>query len=728
MSDDNDPTGERISDGFDRLGRDSQNLDTADPLRGLRDRRGLPWARIALGGGAVAAILVIVGIFGFGDDDEPEEILAGGAAIEDQLGLPEGWLQDTRWDLLGGIINETNVLVVEPPNELAAASPGTEVDVIVVQRRQSVTFSGTALTAVGYCGGFESSVEVEGGELVVSDTSPVGASCEGGGEVTPEIARFITALRATASIQVMPDLRRITLVGPDSVFTYEAATPRALTETVTDIDALTDTVADLDDRVAGQLPPGLDDTRWTLVDGGTELPLLEEWRPLRLTFVDGRFIAWGYCTALAGQPSGSSLFSNETVEEQEVARSCPQEMVGTDMVYLGAMRSVSGGRMQGGDLQLHAAAGDLVFSPEPTIDLDALTGVRWELDAWDLGLDGSGRLPDGPGWFEMRPSHQPDAAQPSGIARGTTGCLEFSGLWHVVENRILFTVRSDFDSCPDRVSDQDAQVSYAFGSAVVPVFDEDVVTMFATRDVEASRFRRSAPIEISNQPLEGTTWQLVSSGSPQPVPGGITIVFDSERFSGRGPCGDYGDDYALDGESFATGDIPQTLGACQDDVLEADYLRTLRQADRLRMDMGLLIISSGATDLLFEPLPVQGVTGPLEALVGTELDLTSWSLRNNTFEATTGISLVLLPGSTFRITTPCATIDGFYARITISVSPDVTYLATRSSTTSRDCNDNSGQEPDSQVIEDLLVGVPVRVVDDHVIFGEPEIQGLTFGP
>ena len=628
MSDEHDPVEGRIDEGFDRLRSDSRGLDAMAPLRVLRERRGsLPWARIALGGGLVAAVLVLVGVFAFGGDDEPEEIVAGPELTTGQELLES--LQG-EWVFIGGSSADGDIVVdaADIPTTVQARHTGSGEDPVVLEGgvtfvvgealRQDFVggqFSVPFLLTYGGCLDYRGEIidDPEVGQ-VIPTVELVRERCRID-TIGPLPKRFFDVLATTTTINVS-DGDSMTMLGSRGVLTFARVTDadfRLITDTVTDLDdqpalpiPLTGTVADLDDRTGTALLRRLPGTYWELAAGGPDIRVDTPWRPFRLEFpVEDRVFIMGMCSWFGGEiVDGPRPFAQ--VESTEVANECPAELEATDATFLGMLESVDGAFVdQGGPnddpgLFLTTADRDLIFVPE-RLDLDALTGVRWELDGWDLGADGSLRPPDAPAWFEMRPPFDADAEQPSGTVRGTTGCLEIWGLWRLVANQIVFTTELDFDPCGDDIPEQDLQVSYAIGTGIVPRLLGDTVTMYSTRDLEASVFRRGDPIEIINAPLEGTTWRLVSLGSPMPVPGDITITFDGERFSGRGPCNGYGDDYTLDGETFATGDIPQTLEGCDNNAVEADYLRTLREADRLRIDSGLLVISSGGTDLIFEP-------------------------------------------------------------------------------------------------------------------------------
>lgn len=596
MNDGHDPIEDRIDDGFDRLRSDALALDAMAPLRGLRERRGgLPWTRIALGGGLVAAVLVLAGVFAFGGDDEPEEIVAGPGGeertatvgIEDRVVPADLTVDDLvgiTWVLIEGVGPEGEITIVpgyEPTFEIGPDGFGGNLSCNAYGYRGSFTPVGDRTAEISVSGGFSKA-----------------AGCLTDGVMDSE-ERFTAALTDVVLAELQDGF--LVLSSSTSELIFRRGPPESDRVEV----PLTDTVTDLDDRVAGQLPPGLDNTRWVLIDGGSEVPLLEQWRPMGLWFDDGRFVAAGYCTGISGEPGGSRVFDNATTGQVDFSRACPDDVVDIDAAFLAAMRTVTDGRLEGGNLVLAAAAGDLVFGPEPAIDIDAFTGVRWDLEAWDLSLDGTGKEPLAPAWFEMRPAANPEADQSSGTMRGMTGCLEFSGRWILVDNAIAFIEEFDLDSCGEELilTDQDEQLYYSIGTTVVPLFRSDgTVALISTREVEGSLFRRGAPIDMSDAPLEGTTWRLIATGFLTLRGKTFTIEFDGDRYTGQTSCGVVEGTFTLDGQLFDASHDSDDVDLCNSDGFATeDFVRRLANADRLVRQNGQLIISAGDTSMIFEP-------------------------------------------------------------------------------------------------------------------------------
>ena len=596
MSDEHDPIDSRIGDGFDRLRSDAQALDAMAPLRSAHGRRSrFPWGRIVLGGGLIAAVLLFVGMFALGGDDDPDEIVAGPGdrprtatlRIDDdaQPHLTTEDLLGTMWILIEGVGPAGEIAIVsgfEPTFEIGPDG-----------------FSGNlSCNAYGYGGSF-TPLDDRTADITVTGGFSQLAGCLTEGVMESE-ERFTAALNDVTLMELQDGL--LVLSSSTAELIFRPGPPEFDRVEL----PLTDTVTDVGDRVPGSaLLQPLTGTYWELAAEGPDNPMQTAWRPFRMEFPDdGRFFITGMCSWFRGEVGdGPRPFAE--VDASPIADNCAAELQAIDATFVAILESVDDAfvddeAMNGEPaLFLTTVDRDLIFIPE-VLDLDALTGVRWELDGWDLRADGSVRPAEAPAWFEMRPPVDPDDAQPTGTVRGSTGCIEFSGLWRLVDNQILFINEFDADACGGGIPDQDLQVTYAVDTSVVPRFVGGTVTMYATRDLQASVFRRGAPVDTTDEPLEGTTWELVAM-PPFPAPSrGVTIQFDDARFNAQGPCNGFGGSYLLDGEELTTGDHNQSLEGCGDSA-ESDYFGILTDADRLVTNAGQLVISAGERDLVFEP-------------------------------------------------------------------------------------------------------------------------------
>jgi heat shock protein HslJ len=107
-------------------------------------------------------------------------------------------------------------------------------------------------------------------------------------------------------------------------------------------------------------------------------------------------------------------------------------------------------------------------------------------------------------------------------------------------------------------------------------------------DVVDSR-TATAGLPTTLQDLEAHEWLLdpADSSLGGTVEAAVTIVFDDDVVTGRGPCNSYHGAFDLDGdEGIEIGPLASTLRACPTPVMQAedDYLAALEAVDTVDME------------------------------------------------------------------------------------------------------------------------------------------------
>ncbi len=109
---------------------------------------------------------------------------------------------------------------------------------------------------------------------------------------------------------------------------------------------------------------------------------------------------------------------------------------------------------------------------------------------------------------------------------------------------------------------------------------------------------------------EGTHWTLIFLNGKAPLESHpITLHLTSTEMGGNAGCNHYGGKYEVDGNSlrFPYSIFSTAVGCNPDDVMnqEAEFLRTLRRADRYRIagDRLETIDAQGQSILVFEKAP-----------------------------------------------------------------------------------------------------------------------------
>jgi len=99
---------------------------------------------------------------------------------------------------------------------------------------------------------------------------------------------------------------------------------------------------------------------------------------------------------------------------------------------------------------------------------------------------------------------------------------------------------------------------------------------------------------FGNDPLDGTSWELVSISKHRPIEGShITISFIDGQASGSSGCNHYGGGYKVNGDRIVFDAMAMTEMACADSDLmdqEFEYLQLLGNTQRFEIRDGQLLI------------------------------------------------------------------------------------------------------------------------------------------
>jgi heat shock protein HslJ len=107
----------------------------------------------------------------------------------------------------------------------------------------------------------------------------------------------------------------------------------------------------------------------------------------------------------------------------------------------------------------------------------------------------------------------------------------------------------------------------------------------------------------SADPLEGTSWALVTLGGAGLIPGTeITLNFEKGEVRGSAGCNTYGGGYRLDGDKITMTDLYNTEMACMDPPgvmdQEMEYLALLRDALSFQVEGSQLSIEASSGEVL----------------------------------------------------------------------------------------------------------------------------------
>lgn len=107
-------------------------------------------------------------------------------------------------------------------------------------------------------------------------------------------------------------------------------------------------------------------------------------------------------------------------------------------------------------------------------------------------------------------------------------------------------------------------------------------------------------------PLQGTSWELVSYAGQAVVPGTkVTLKFEDEQASGNAGCNSYGGNYQVNGDQVRFEQMISTMMACADQSVmdqESTYLQFLGNAQRFELADGWLqLFRSDGEALVFVP-------------------------------------------------------------------------------------------------------------------------------
>ena len=114
--------------------------------------------------------------------------------------------------------------------------------------------------------------------------------------------------------------------------------------------------------------------------------------------------------------------------------------------------------------------------------------------------------------------------------------------------------------------------------------------------------------KTSQDPLEGTSWDLIAYRKTSPIEGTtITAEFSDGRVQGSAGCNSYSGDYTADGESIEIGPIMRTEMACMEPegVMDQEdyYLEFLAAVSLIEFNDDQLQLFDGHEALTFTPAP-----------------------------------------------------------------------------------------------------------------------------
>jgi heat shock protein HslJ len=114
---------------------------------------------------------------------------------------------------------------------------------------------------------------------------------------------------------------------------------------------------------------------------------------------------------------------------------------------------------------------------------------------------------------------------------------------------------------------------------------------------------------FGNDPLDGTSWELVSIRENPPSKGShITISFENGQVRGNSGCNTYGGEYTVRGDRIEFGVLETTLMACADPALmeqESMFTRFLGEAGEFEiLDEHLRVYTAGGEELYFKPVQI----------------------------------------------------------------------------------------------------------------------------
>lgn len=589
-----------VGEAFDHLRADAERLETMAPLQRVRGSGG--WmSRRWLAGGAIAAVLLaIVGFIALRGDDG-ETVAAGGASLEAQLGLPEGWLTDTRWILEEAQLEDAAVaFATEPDSEDAV--PGEETPLVGAQ---ILEFDGDTIRLTGYCGGFTATVRSSGEQVRIDDVAPRGDAC-GEESLNDDVRSLVVALRNVDTVQIDVLNARVTLSGPDGTFRFIAEDERSRPETV---DA-----------------PPLEGTSWELisVSGFTGPISIPESTPVELRFGGGRAEVRIGCSVFKSQPviGDSSLAMNRWGRDLNPLCSPPADPTFTGEMLI-ALAQVAFFELGDGQLTLTGAGAVELRLTAAAPTIDPINVGRLDETSWLL-VDSADAQTSQP--FIQLVDDWPITLSFDGEQfGGTAACNGYGGRLDLDGFPIITELGSEEKACGDPAV-MEAQGAYLeFLSTVEGGRFEDGMLLLSSELGEVF-FAPDAPFPLEN--VRERQWQLTgwtdASGEVVPSNGpGFLIIAADGLVVGHTGCRDLTGEWVVAGASVlftsfaADGDCAPEL-ADQDNVVVTvlgDGFTANTDGTRLQLT------SAGGemlTYVLTDELPIEPLPAPADTLDGTE--------------------------------------------------------------------------------------------------------------
>ena len=384
MSDfDDDP---RIPDTFDRLRSDADALDVMEPLRSLpaNSKRGRNM-KLGLLGGAVAAILVVLGVAVFNSNEPEEDISAVGPGAEP---ITEAYFNNSSWIVVDGTDTEGRL-----PDALGVATGGGSVlgvDLVA-------TFADGRATLSGPCREYPVVMSVLAKDVSVSVGDNIADIVTGGGQcddLDPIYARVVALLDGAQTITIgIPNTFSLSGAAGDLRFRRVGGGERSLTDTESDLD---------DDRPTYATAAQLEGTSWVLdnmtVPGQPDLLRTATGFPITLTFDRSQLGGNAGCNGYGGLwLVDSQRFEIAELGWEETA--CGDgPVMQTKATYLSILRGANEAHVLDGGRSLVVFSsepadglsepppgGSLVFVAGDPVPIQQITGRSWNLETVTQG-------------------------------------------------------------------------------------------------------------------------------------------------------------------------------------------------------------------------------------------------------------------------------------------------------------------------------------------------------
>lgn len=364
-----------------------------------------------------------------------------------------------------------------------------------------------------------------------------------------------------------------------------------------------DTILTFAPKEKASIDPALEDTEWVLVqlDGAG----LAEGTNITLAFDGGQAGGFAGCNHYGGEYAAAAEGVLAIPEMAITAQGClsPEGVLEQEDLYVEALTSAAGYRLEGDRLEIANAQGDvtLVFVQKVELPMEPgdLVGTRWQL----LSMAGTAPAEGAPITLVFHSERR---------MSGQAGCRGYVASYDAAGDDIglhFLGMTGPAESCPEMLLSQEGEYTthleqatdYRLGGGQLELLTAaGAVLVFAPLPEEA------------NASLEGTRWILSAfveertaegMGGAIPLPADplagieITATFEGGTVQGSAGCNGYSGGYARDGAAIAFGTLAATEMACLDPagVMEQEqrYLALLAAVTGYRIDGSQLWLEAG---------------------------------------------------------------------------------------------------------------------------------------